>query len=85
VLDTELNGDNATVALSIVRGGGPFNEPYREGNFALLTLEGGQWKITQMPYPFSNWYPAKPIEPVAVPSATPTLMNTPAAQATATP
>ena len=66
----DLNGDEAWVDTVILRGdSGPFQEPYREPNWArLVKNEAGEWKIASMPYTYWgwNWYTPQP-EPLKPP------------------
>lgn len=60
---TAADGKSALVYLSLLRGGNsPFDQGYRENNTAELVLEGGEWKIRNMPYPFWSyeWSPPPP-------------------------
>ncbi|MEA3351808.1 MAG: hypothetical protein U9Q82_14425 [Chloroflexota bacterium] len=53
---TEQTGDDATVRLTIIRGGTePFERAWNESNDAWLTLQKGGWKITYFPHPYWGW------------------------------
>ncbi len=83
--ETTTLGDQASVSLTIIEGGGsgPFGSPYRRQDVATLVRQGGAWKISQMPYPFWSYalsqptVPMKEIPPPAIP-APPALTATPA-------
>jgi hypothetical protein len=54
--ETVVSDQQATVYLTFIHGSnGPFSEPYREQQIALLVLENGAWKISSLPYPLWNW------------------------------
>jgi hypothetical protein len=56
ILSTERSGDDATVHLSVIRGGtGPFERSWSENNEAWLTLQQGEWKLAYFPYPYWGW------------------------------
>lgn len=59
----DRTGDKATVILTLVHSGnGPFGGGWRETGTAVLTQDlSGEWKISNMPYPFwpPNLYPVK--------------------------
>jgi hypothetical protein len=67
----EINGDTATVSISIISSpGDPFSTGYRNSDYAQLVLEKDAWKIKQLPYNFwaYDWYqptaiPAMPVKP----------------------
>ena len=65
--ETTSTGDTI-VYLTITRSpGGLFSDPYREDQTALLTREGGAWKIKALPYPYwaYDWYqPEGPVKAV---------------------
>ena len=57
--ETSQQGNNATVYVTLMRqGGGFFGETYRESQSIPLILQNGEWKISNMPYPFwdYSWY-----------------------------
>lgn len=60
----EINGDSATVALSInTSPSGPFSSEFRNADYAQLARQNGAWKIKQMPqYNFwaYDWYTPTP-------------------------
>ena len=61
-----ITGNDALVQISLLQGNnGLFSESYRNEQVANLTLEGGSWKIQQMPYPFWNyaWVPTVKAQP----------------------
>lgn len=65
----EIYGDSATVQVfTYYNPSDPFSSGYRNTEAATLTLQNGQWKITQMPYSFwyYDWY-QKPFETQPVP------------------
>jgi hypothetical protein len=68
---TDVAGDEATVTLNILYSpSDPFSTGYRNPDSALLEKQGGQWKITAMPYNFwaYDWYQPTPEQkPVKVP------------------
>jgi hypothetical protein len=56
-------GEEATVSLTLIRGAsGPFSSPNREVALARLKLEGGSWKILEMPYPFWSYEWVAPVK-----------------------
>lgn len=58
---TAADGRSALVYLVLLHSGnGPFGQGYRENGAAELALEGGEWKIRNMPYPFWNYEWALP-------------------------
>ena len=61
ILDTEILDDEAVVDLILIQGSsGPFESGWRNNDTARLVLEGENWKITWMPYPYwgFDWYNA---------------------------
>ncbi len=65
----EIYADSATVQVfTYYNPSDPFSSGYRNTEGASLTLQNGQWKVTQMPYYFwyYDWY-QKPIEAKPVP------------------
>lgn len=62
--EVDKRGDDATVTLTLIRGAsGPFSSPNREVSLARLRLEGGDWKIIEMPYPFWSYEWSPPFKP----------------------
>jgi hypothetical protein len=60
VAGERITNGEATVNLTIIHGGGgPFGDVWREQTTALLVLQEGTWKLSQLPYPYWswNWYP----------------------------
>ena len=60
---TELSGDLASVTLNVsYNQSDPFSSGYRNTEYAQLVLQGGQWKLKQMPYNFwaYDWYQPTP-------------------------
>ncbi|MEW5831074.1 MAG: hypothetical protein AB1846_19455 [Chloroflexota bacterium] len=56
IVGSEVNGDEATVDVSIIyAGGGPFQETYSNSGAAILVRQNGAWKIESMSYPFWSW------------------------------
>jgi len=55
--ETNRSGPDATVDLIIVHmGNGPFGNLFHETASALLTQnQGGEWKISRLPYPYWGW------------------------------
>jgi uncharacterized protein YneF (UPF0154 family) len=67
--ETSLQSDSATVYITIIRqSNGPFSEPYREPQTAILVKQNGQWKLTSMPYPYWNWDWFQISQPTALPA-----------------
>ena len=68
IRSTQMNGDRADVELVVVNiSGGLFSDIYRNPGVAVLLRQNGNWKISEMVYPFwsYNWYqpetfPTKP-------------------------
>jgi len=59
--NVEINGDDAVVNMSIVYApSDPFSSSYRNADRALLVRQGGEWKLSTMPYPYwdYSWYQA---------------------------
>ena len=51
-----IEGDKAVVQITLLEGGGGlFNDMYRNTQSADLSLVNGQWKITNMAFPFWNY------------------------------
>jgi len=49
-------GDEATVELTIIHNSSaPFDRGWDENTLALLTLQDGEWRIVNMPYPYWGW------------------------------
>jgi hypothetical protein len=54
--EVEITGDQARVGLTIIHtNGGPFNRSWDQVGTALLTLQKGEWRIINMPYPYWGW------------------------------
>ena len=56
---TEIDDDQAFVVLHLIYSpSDPFSSGYRGTETARLELQGGEWKLNQMPYNFWNygWY-----------------------------
>lgn len=54
--EVELSGEHAYVTMYIQYGSNdPFSSGYRNEERAILVLQGGKWKIEQMPYSFWSW------------------------------
>jgi len=61
---TEIDGDQAFVVLYLIYSpSDPFSSGYRGTESARLELQGGEWKLLQMPYNFwdYSWYEPTPI------------------------
>ncbi|MGC8857281.1 MAG: hypothetical protein ACP5QU_10870 [Anaerolineae bacterium] len=59
----EISGDDAVVNMSIVYApSDPFSSSYRNPDRAFLVRQGGEWKLSTMPYPYwdYSWYQALP-------------------------
>lgn len=57
--EVSINGQDAIVSLGIIYApADPFSSGYRNTETAVLRLEGGQWKLRQMPYSYwsYDWY-----------------------------
>jgi hypothetical protein len=55
----QIDGDEATVEVTMVfPSGDPFSNGYSNTERALLVRQGGEWKLSSMPYNFwdYNWY-----------------------------
>jgi hypothetical protein len=55
----EINGDEAVVTLTLFYSySDPFSSRYESTDQALLVRQGGDWKLSSMPYNFwdYNWY-----------------------------
>jgi hypothetical protein len=51
-----IDGSKAVVQITLLQGGGElFGTVYRNVQTVELSLEGGTWKITNMPYPFWDY------------------------------
>jgi len=64
--ETEVAGDEAFVTVFLIYNpSDPFSSSYRNTETARLELQGGEWKLLQMPFNFwsYDWYQPKP-EPV---------------------
>jgi len=67
--DTQINGDSASVAVTINQsGGGPFGGSSSQLQNATLDREAGSWKISAMPFPYwsFDWY--QPTAPALKPT-----------------
>lgn len=55
--ETKLSGDDVVVSIVVIHGSsGPFGNTSREpGNALLVRSEGGDWKISSLPYPYWGW------------------------------
>jgi hypothetical protein len=62
-----VDGERAFVQVSMIRGGGLFNDVYRDTQSAELVRQGGAWKVKNMPYPFWNFSWVEPVKPEPVP------------------
>ncbi|MDX9993149.1 MAG: hypothetical protein RBS68_14005 [Anaerolineales bacterium] len=55
VLESKISGNKASVEVSVLYSSNDvFSGGYRNSEYAALVSEAGQWKISQMAYPF--WY-----------------------------
>ena len=60
ITETKISGNHATVKLILTHGStNPFQGSWSDKSSALLNLEDGHWKLTEMPYPYWgwDWYP----------------------------
>jgi hypothetical protein len=68
ISQAQVYEQEAFVELLVIRGGGgPFSDVYREPANALLVRDAsGNWKISNMPYPYWgwDWYNPQLIKPV---------------------
>ena len=56
ISEVEVLGDEAIVQLTVTHGGtDPFQGAWSNKESALLTLQAGDWKITEMPHPYWGW------------------------------
>ncbi len=57
--------DEATVELTIIHNSNsPFDRGWDENALALLTLQEGEWRVVNMPYPYWGWdWYTEPIKP----------------------
>lgn len=54
--ETKITGEDAIVKLTLTHGGTtPFDGTWREKRSAILVLQNGDWKLTEMPYPYWAW------------------------------
>ncbi len=54
--EVEITGDQARVDLTIIHtSSDPFDRTWDQTAVALLTLQDGEWRIVNMPYPFWGW------------------------------
>jgi len=54
--EVEILGDNARVDVTIIHSSpDPFDRTWDENATSLLSLQGDEWKITSMPYPYWGW------------------------------
>ena len=54
--ETKITGDDAVVKLTLTHGGtNPFEGNWSEKRSAVLVLQNGKWKLTEMPYPYWAW------------------------------
>lgn len=54
--ETDLHGEEAIVAVTIVHASkNPFNNVYHTLETVTLVQQGGQWRITALPYPYWYW------------------------------
>ncbi len=63
-----ISNGEATVSLTVLyAGGGPFTQNSSSPDTATLVQQGGEWKLSYMPYPFwsYDWY--QPAQPTAMP------------------
>ena len=69
--DVTINGDEATVSVTLVNAGnGPFNDVNRNIQTVVLRRQAGAWKIENMPYPYwdYSWYQVPPTPIKAIPA-----------------
>jgi hypothetical protein len=56
ITETKVFDGEAIVKLIITHGGtNPFEGTWHEGGSALLVSQNGEWKLTNMPYPYWGW------------------------------
>jgi hypothetical protein len=63
IVETKRGDTQASVSVNIISNASdPFSSRYSNPDKALLVLQDGKWKLTQMPYPFwdYNWYQEPP-------------------------
>jgi len=54
--DTKIASDEAIVKLILTHGGTqPFQGSWSEPGSAILVLQNGNWKLTEMPHPYWGW------------------------------
>jgi hypothetical protein len=54
--EVDINGDQARVDLTIIHtNNDPFDQRGDQVIAAILTLQNGEWRIVNMPYPFWGW------------------------------
>jgi len=54
--DVKITGDDALVNITIIHSNNdPFNRTWTENTTGLLTLQEGEWRIVNMPYPYWGW------------------------------
>jgi hypothetical protein len=52
----DLRGQEAYVDVSVVHtANGPFADSYRSTETAVLVRQDGEWRVSQMPYPYWGW------------------------------
>jgi len=52
----EINNDEALVLISVISSwGGPFENINRSTYTATLEKQDGQWKVSNLPYPYWGW------------------------------
>jgi hypothetical protein len=52
----KITGDNALVNVTIIHNNNdPFDRTWIENTTGLLTLQGGEWRLVNMPYPYWGW------------------------------
>jgi hypothetical protein len=56
ITDTKISSDEAVVKLILTHGSvHPFQGSWSEKENALLVPQDGNWKLTEMPYPYWGW------------------------------
>jgi hypothetical protein len=78
-----IDGNQASVDITILHTGQDlFGGSNQEVGTAELVLQGSEWKITNLPYPFMNWGWIKE-RPTLLPAPTMTIPTTPTSTPTA--
>ncbi len=68
--DERPSGQEILVTVTIIHSSsGPFSDPYRSPETAVVVNQNGKYRISQMPYPYWGWdWYSEPVVPLKAPT-----------------